>query len=85
MASACPVLVLWCLAPALGAAGRRFAGIKAPRTPNWNKKAVDHHWFVDSSGVYGPMNDTVTDFSDLLYRRCGRRAAIQQVACVNSP
>lgn len=47
----------------------RFAGIKAPRTPNWNKKAPDHHWFVSAAGVYGPMNDTVTDFSDLLYRR----------------
>ena len=42
-----------------------FAGVAAPRTPNWNLSAPDHHWLVRQQP---PMTDEQQQHSDELYR-----------------
>jgi len=46
-----------------------FPNLRSPRLPNWNTHFPDKHWFVNVSGIYGPMNSTQISWSDLLYRR----------------
>lgn len=42
-----------------------FSGIQAPRTPNWNLSAPDHHWLVRSQPA---MTEEQQQHSDELYR-----------------
>jgi N-acetylglucosamine-6-sulfatase len=42
-----------------------FEGRTAPRTPNWNASAPDHHWLVRTQP---PMTDEQRDRSDTLFR-----------------
>lgn len=50
--------------PAPGTDGY-FCGMKAPRTPNWNASAPDHHWLVRSQP---PMDARCALASDSLYQ-----------------
>ena len=43
--------------------------IKAPRSPNYNAKNEDSHWFERVQGVSGPMDSNAAAWTDLLYRR----------------
>eukprot|EP00947_MAST-08B_sp_MAST-8B-sp1_P004860 g4860.t1 len=45
-------------------AGSRFAGAKAPRTPNWNASCPDHHWLIRTQP---PMTAEQARRSDELY------------------
>lgn len=46
-----------------------YDGLKAPRTQGWNKIYNNTHWLVSVGGVDGPMNSSMIEYSDLLYRR----------------
>ena len=55
-------------------------GMKAPRYPNYNKPMTgdNRHWMIENVNIDGsPMNETVMDFVDLLYRR--RMAVLQSI------
>lgn len=47
----------------------RLPTIQAPRTPNYNTKNADSHWFESVQGVTGPMDSNAAAWTDLLYRR----------------
>lgn len=42
-----------------------FAGLRAPRTPNWNASCLDHHWLVRQQP---PLTEEQAERSDALYR-----------------
>ena len=42
-----------------------FAGVAAPRTPNWNLSAPDHHWLVREQA---PLTEQCIYSSDHLYQ-----------------
>ena len=42
-----------------------FPGLRAPRTPNYNFSATDHHWMIAQQP---PMTQEQADHSDALYR-----------------
>ncbi len=54
-----------------------YEGLVAPRTPNWNVTKTDRNYLVATSGLNGPMNETMTGYSDIMYRR--RILALQSV------
>ena len=42
-----------------------FAGVQAPRTPNYNITAVDHHWMIRTQP---PLTEEQAERADELYR-----------------
>ena len=56
-----------------------FQDLKAPRTPGWNHstKGEERNYFVETSGLNGPMNESMVGYSDIMYRR--RIQALQSV------
>lgn len=47
-----------------------YPDAQAPRTPTYNKRYPDTHWFASVQGALdGPMDDNSRDFTDLLARR----------------